>query len=92
MPSRMEGMPLAIVEAMLCGRPSVVTDVGGHKEWIENGIEGWIAAKATVDSYSKALEEAWQQKDKWEQVGISAHDKAMKLYEPEPGKKLLDLI
>jgi glycosyltransferase involved in cell wall biosynthesis len=41
MPSRAEGMPLVIVEAMLCGRPVVTTDVAGHSEIIEDGISGF---------------------------------------------------
>ena len=34
MPSRYEGLPIALVEAMLCSRPAVVTDVGGTKRTI----------------------------------------------------------
>jgi L-malate glycosyltransferase len=30
---RSGGMPLALVEAMLCDRPAIVTDVGGNQEW-----------------------------------------------------------
>ena len=41
MPSRFEGMPLTVVEAMLCGRPCIVTDVGGNKELIRDGINGF---------------------------------------------------
>jgi L-malate glycosyltransferase len=34
MASRNEGTPLALVEGMLRGRPSVVSDVGGNAEWV----------------------------------------------------------
>ena len=34
MSSRDEGTPLALVEAMLCGRSAIVSDVGGNQEWV----------------------------------------------------------
>jgi glycosyltransferase involved in cell wall biosynthesis len=92
MPSHMEGMPLAIVEAMLCGRPCVATDVGGAAEWIVDGISGFIAAAATTDSLDKALEKAWQEKDRWGAIGIQAHARAMALYDPSAGETLLEKI
>lgn len=92
MPSHMEGMPLALVEAMLCGRTAVVTDVGGNKEWIDDGSYGFIAAAATVASFEAALQRAFAQKDAWQQLGILAHQKAMEIYDPAAGKTLLQLI
>jgi glycosyltransferase involved in cell wall biosynthesis len=92
MPSRMEGMPLAVVEAMMCGRPIVATDVGGHKEWIDDGQEGFIAEKITVASFGSAMERAWAKKADWEDMGRKAHSKAMQLYDPQPGKTLLHLL
>jgi glycosyltransferase involved in cell wall biosynthesis len=92
MPSLMEGMPLALVEAMLCARTCVVTDVGGHTEWITDEKEGFIAEAATINAFGKAMEKAWEQKDQWKQMGKNAYDKAMRLYDPEPGKTLLNLI
>lgn len=90
MPSHMEGMPLAIVEAMLCGRPCVATNVGGAAEWIEDGVSGFIAEAATVHALDVALERAWQAKDLWGPIGARAHDRAMALYDPEAGMTLLN--
>ena len=92
MPSRMEGIPLAMVEAMLCGRPSVATDVGGITEWIENGVEGFIAAAPVLDDLSNALEQAWSNRDHWSQMGQAAHEKAVKNHDFHAGNTLLDLI
>ncbi len=92
MPSTMEGMPLAVVEAMLCGRPSVVTDVGGHTEWIENDKEGFVAEASSVQSIEKAMEQAWMNKHKWKEMGIAAHHKAMQLYDADAGQTLLTCL
>lgn len=92
MPSVMEGMPLAVVEAMLCGRPVVATDVGGHAEWIDDNVNGFIAAASTSTSLHEALQRAWERKEEWESIGKLAHEKAIQLYDPAPGKTLLHLL
>ena len=92
MPSLMEGMPLAVVEAMLCGRPCIVTDVGGMVEWVEEEKSGFVADTPSVASFTMAMEKAWQFKEKWLDLGINAHNRAMELYDPHPGKTLLDLL
>lgn len=89
MPSVMEGMPLAVVEAMLCGRPVLATDVGGHTEWITDNVEGFIAAAASVQCLSDALQRAWQRQHEWARMGQMAHEKATHLYDPHPGQTLL---
>ncbi len=92
MPSLCEGIPLAVVEAMLCGRPVVATDTGGHMEWIQDGQNGFIAEGANVYSYDKALERAWQQKSSWPALGMNAFNTAQKQYDPHPGKTVLKII
>jgi L-malate glycosyltransferase len=92
MPSVMEGMPLVVAEAMLCGRPVVATDVGGHAEWIDDNVNGFLAAASTVNALQEALIRAWERRADWESIGKLAHEKAMQLYDPSPGKTLLHLL
>src|SRR5262249_48565199 len=40
--SEKEGMPLALVEAMACGLPAVVTDISGNSEAVINGRPGML--------------------------------------------------
>jgi glycosyltransferase involved in cell wall biosynthesis len=92
MPSHMEGMPLAIVEAMLCGRPCVATDVGGVKEWIKEGFSGYVAEAATLRSFDEALERAWADRERWETVGRNGRESALAKYDPDAGRTLLNEI
>jgi glycosyltransferase involved in cell wall biosynthesis len=72
MPSRSEGMPLAMVEAMLCGRPVVTTDVAGHSEIVEDGVSGFLAEAPTVASVAGALERLWERRHDVEAMGHAA--------------------
>lgn len=68
-PSRNEGMPLSLVEALICGRPALATDVAGHAELITEGVNGFMAEAPTVRHLDEALQRAWEQRQKWEEMG-----------------------
>jgi glycosyltransferase involved in cell wall biosynthesis len=72
LPSRHEGLPLALVEAMLCGRPSIVTNAGGNCEVIEDEVSGFVAQAATVESVDDAMERAWNRRHEWQKIGAKA--------------------
>ena len=75
LPSRFEGMPLAVVEAMLCGRPCIVTDVGGSRELIRDGINGFLAKAPTVELLDEAMNRAWGARRQIKEIGsIAATD------------------
>lgn len=42
LPSRREGLPMAVVEAMHCGVVPVRTPAGGHHEQIRDGVTGFL--------------------------------------------------
>jgi len=90
--SRSEGTPLALVEAMVCGRPSVVTDVGGNAEWIEESETGFVAPAPTAGALSAALERAWAARSRWNVIGDAARARALLQVDMSPGRTLLDLI
>jgi glycosyltransferase involved in cell wall biosynthesis len=47
-PSRFEGMPNALLEAMAAGIPPVVSDIPAHRELIADGKNGYLAASAEL--------------------------------------------
>lgn len=92
LPSYGEGTPLAVLEAMMCGRPVVTTDVGGNCEILKDGTSGFIADAATVCSFSRALERAWAARDDWKSMGRAAHEAAVRLVDRSPFEALLAVI
>lgn len=54
-PSRSEGFPLAIVEAMLAARPVVATTVGSVPEAVIDGETGFLVAKNDIEQLASAL-------------------------------------
>ncbi|MCB0978917.1 MAG: glycosyltransferase, partial [Acidimicrobiales bacterium] len=53
--SRHEGLPLALMEALVLGVPSVVTNVGGNSELVTDGIEGLLLPPSRPNLLATAL-------------------------------------
>jgi glycosyltransferase involved in cell wall biosynthesis len=84
MPSRYEGLPLAMVEAMLCARPVVATDVAGHAEIIDDGVTGFLADAPTVGSILTALERFWERRNEVKEMGSAGARRIRQLVPPDP--------
>lgn len=82
--SHMEGIPIVLLGAMFAGRMSVVTNVGGNKEIIDDNKTGFIADKPNIESVDEALERAWGIRDKWKELGKEAREDILKHYPLNP--------
>lgn len=92
LPSRNEGTALAMIEALLLGRPVVATRVGGAPDWITEGQTGFLADSPSAESISAALERAWSARPRWPDMGRAAREFVLKNRDPNPGRTLLNLI
>jgi glycosyltransferase involved in cell wall biosynthesis len=86
LPSRFEGMPLTVQEAMLCGRPCIVTDVGGNRELVRDGINGFLAKAPTVELVDEAMNRAWDSRARLKEMGSTAATDARQFVSRDPGE------
>jgi glycosyltransferase involved in cell wall biosynthesis len=91
MPSLQEGTPLTLLEALVLGRVCIVTDVGGNNEWIEDGINGFLADAATPSLILKKIKEAFLAINDWPGIAATAHHSAIKKLDRQPGMSILKL-
>ncbi len=56
MPSRWEGMPNALLEAMACGLPCIATRVSGSEDIIVNGVNGMLVESEQPVELAHALQ------------------------------------
>jgi glycosyltransferase involved in cell wall biosynthesis len=84
LPSRCEGLPIVLVEAMLSGRVPIVTNAGGNAEVVDDGVTGFVAAAPSEDALDEAMERAWQRRDEWRAIGARAAERIRTIVPADP--------
>jgi glycosyltransferase involved in cell wall biosynthesis len=55
LPSRSEGLPMSLLEAMAWGKALIVSPVGGIPEFVDEGQEGFLVPPDDVEAISSAI-------------------------------------
>jgi len=80
LPSRWEGLPLVLLEAMARGRPIVASAVGGVADVIEDGVNGTLVPPGDAAALTAALEALHRKADRAWRMGRSAAETVREHY------------
>ena len=50
-----EGLPVAVMEAMGCGKPIVASNIRGNADLVSDGVNGYLLSPTDVDGYVKKI-------------------------------------
>lgn len=83
LPSLYEGSPNAVLEAMACHRPVVVSAVDGVVDIIEDEIDGLLVPSGSSDCLCESLMRLVENQDLRERLGMAAERKIQDLFLPK---------
>jgi glycosyltransferase involved in cell wall biosynthesis len=80
LPSRMEGLPNALLEAMTCGLPTIASPLPGVSEVIEHNTNGLLVPPDDPEAISDAVLLLLENPDVAKRLGNAAHQTILKHY------------
>lgn len=75
-----EGLSVAVLEALGCGLPVVITDVGGAREQVIEGVNGYVCQPGDVAGLSNACARLLQDRDLRVSFGRASRARAEELF------------
>ena len=71
--SHSDGSSISLLEAMACGKPVLVSDIPGNREWVSPaGGAGWLFADGDADALAQAILHAVAQRRQLPEMGRRA--------------------
>ena len=86
-----EGLSLSMMEAMMCGLPVVVSDVGDLADLVEDGVNGYLVPRRSPNLFAMRLIELLKNSQKLESLSNAACKSALR-YDIQPTVRHWDRI
>lgn len=80
LPSLSEGLPLSLLEAMAAGIPTVITEVGGMPEVVQDGLTGCIVPPGSPEALASKILFLLENPPIAAEMGAAARDRVRELY------------
>jgi glycosyltransferase involved in cell wall biosynthesis len=71
-PSHVDGSSVSLMEALASGLPCLVSDIPGNKEWVEDGVNGWLFRDGDADDLAEKILYAIKNHRSFKKIGESA--------------------
>lgn len=75
-PSHVDGSSVTLMEALASGLPCLVSDIPGNKEWIQDGVNGWLFRDGDADDLAEKILFAIKNRKSFKRIGESARQTA----------------
>ena len=89
--THIDAMPISVTEALAMSRPVIASDVGDMPLWVNEGVNGWIAKKVCIEEIDRVLENAWEHRNKLEEMGRESYKIFKQNYPENPIEYFLNL-
>ena len=83
LPSYSEGLPNVVMEALSCGTPAIVTNVGGCPEVVRDGETGFVVPVGDVEALKDRIKCLLENEDLRERMGKLGREDVIERYERE---------
>jgi glycosyltransferase involved in cell wall biosynthesis len=89
--SDLEGLPLSVMEAMMCGIPVVVSDVGDLGDLVREGVNGYLIPRRSPEILAERIVMLLSDEVKRREIALAARQSALR-YEVQATAKQWDHI
>lgn len=75
-PSKREGLGIAAIEAMAGGIPLITSDCRGTREYMEDGVTGYVCRSGSAEEYAEAITRMMENPEDRKRMGLACTERA----------------